>query len=93
MRITAELSLYPMGGQPIERILEFIGEFPSDDRLELSVNQMSTQIRGDAADVFERVQAALLRAFASGDPQVLVAKFLNSDLPINEAPDLGPGSR
>lgn len=91
MRITAELSLYPLSEDPIPTILAFIDGLDEDNRLEMSVNQLSTQIRGELDDVMRCVHAALRRSFASGSPQVLVAKFLNSDLPICEPPDLDGG--
>jgi uncharacterized protein YqgV (UPF0045/DUF77 family) len=88
MRVTVELSLYPLHDEPIPAILAFINGLDEDGRLEIVVNQMSTQLRGDLGDVMPCVHAALQRAFASGKPQVLVAKFLNSDLPIGVPPDL-----
>ena len=103
MRITAELSLYPIGPQrgpqsgsqgeasPIDRIIAFVGDIQSDERLEVIVNQMSTQIRGELDDVMGRIRLGIEKSFAAGDAQVLVAKFLNADLPIGEAPDLTPG--
>ena len=47
MRVTAEMSLYPLQGQPLEKILAFIEAIASDARLEVVVNQMSTQVRGE----------------------------------------------
>lgn len=91
MRITAELSLYPLSDDPIPTILAFIEGLDEDGQLEISVNQMSTQIRGELEAVMRCVHAALQRSFDSGGPQVLVAKFLNSDLPICEPPDLDIG--
>lgn len=88
MRITAELSLYPLSDDPIPTILEFIAGLDEGAQLEIAVNQMSTQIRGELEAVIRCVLAALRRSFDSGKPQVLVAKFLNSDLPICEPPDL-----
>jgi len=88
MRITAELSLYPLRDEPIPVILEFIGSIDRDDRVEVVVNQMSTQLRGELDDVMRCVHGALRRSFDSGGAQVLVAKFLSSDLPIGSPPDL-----
>jgi uncharacterized protein YqgV (UPF0045/DUF77 family) len=88
MRITAEMSLYPLQGDPIPRILRFIDTVQRSDRVEIAVNQMSTQIRGELDDVMQVTAAALRESFAQGGPQVLVAKFLNADLPIAEPPDL-----
>jgi uncharacterized protein YqgV (UPF0045/DUF77 family) len=61
----------------------------TDARLEVVVNQMSTQIRGELDDVMRVLTAALGKSFAAGGSQVLVAKFLNADLPIGEPPALG----
>lgn len=88
MRITAEMSLYPLHGEVLGRILSFIRVVTGDPRLEVEVNQMSTQIRGELRDVLAVLERALERSFASGVPEVLVAKFLNADLPIRESPDL-----
>ena len=47
MRITAELSLYPLSDDPIPTILEFVAGLDDNGHLEMTVNQMSTQIRGE----------------------------------------------
>jgi uncharacterized protein YqgV (UPF0045/DUF77 family) len=88
MRVTVELSLYPLQGSPIEKILAFIGTIQGDARLEVVVNQMSTQLRGELDAVMEVLHEALARSFAGGGPQALVAKFLNADLAIGEPPVL-----
>jgi uncharacterized protein YqgV (UPF0045/DUF77 family) len=88
MRITAELSLYPLHDEPVPSILSFIEDLAGDARVELVVNQMSTQLNGELADVVACVHAALSHAFESGEQQVLVAKFLNSDLAIALPPEL-----
>jgi uncharacterized protein YqgV (UPF0045/DUF77 family) len=90
MRITVELSLYPLQGAPVEKILAFIETIRGDDRLEVVVNQMSTQLRGELGDVLEVLRTALERSFENGGSQALVAKFLNADLPIGEPPVLTP---
>jgi uncharacterized protein YqgV (UPF0045/DUF77 family) len=88
MRVTVELSLYPLQGSPIEKILAFIATVQGDSRLEVVVNQMSTQLRGELDVVMGVLHTALARSFDGGGPQALVAKFLNSDLPIGEPPVL-----
>jgi len=90
MRITAEISLYPLSDEPIPRIVAFIETLLAGRDVELVVNQMSTQLRGDLDDVVACVHAALRRSFSAGGSQVLVAKFLNADLPIADPPDLDP---
>jgi uncharacterized protein YqgV (UPF0045/DUF77 family) len=88
MRVTAEMSLYPLQGQPLEKILEFIETITSDERLEVVVNQLSTQVRGELGVVMSALTAAIERSFDGGGPQALVLKILNADLPIGEPPAL-----
>jgi len=96
MKITAELSLYPLADHAVERIVAFIEDLKHDaghdaGAVEIVINQLSTQISGELDEVFELVRRALEHSFGSGGSQVLVAKFLNAGLPITEAPDLGGG--
>jgi uncharacterized protein YqgV (UPF0045/DUF77 family) len=88
MRITTEISLYPLQDEYLEKIESFIAELGANPGLEIVVNQMSTQIRGELGDVIAAVRLALELSFAAGRPEVLVAKFLNADLPISEPPVL-----
>jgi len=86
MRVTAELSLYPLEAEYLEKIEALIGALRSEPGLELVVNQLSTQIRGELADVMAALERVLANSFAQGGPQVLVTKILNADLPIGEMP-------
>jgi uncharacterized protein YqgV (UPF0045/DUF77 family) len=88
MRVTAEMSLYPLQGQPIEKILAFIETMKGDSRLEVVVNQMSTQVRGELSAVMGTITAAIERSFAGGGSQALVLKILNADLNVGEPPIL-----
>ena len=88
MRVTAEMSLYPLQGQPVEKIIAFIETITSERRLEVVVNQLSTQVRGELELVMSTVTQALERSFGAGGSQALVLKVLNADLPIGEAPVL-----
>ena len=90
MRVTAEMSLYPLQGQPLPKILAFIAEIASDARLEVVVNQLSTQVRGELGVVMAVLTAAIERSFGDGGAQALVLKILNADLPIAEQPILEP---
>ena len=89
MRITAELSLYPLRDDYIPAVQTFIHAISGMPELEIRVNQMSTQLTGELADVCRAVETALQGTFENGGPQALVAKFLNADLPLDEPPDLG----
>lgn len=89
MRITAELSLYPLRDDYIPGVQSFIHVIQEMPDLQIRVNQMSTQLTGELADVCRAVETALQHSFENGGPQALVAKFLNADLPLDEPPDLG----
>jgi uncharacterized protein YqgV (UPF0045/DUF77 family) len=90
MRVTAEMSLYPLQGQPLAKILAFIETITSDSRLEVVVNQLSTQVRGELGLVMSTITTAIERSFDGGGSQALVIKILNADLPIGEPPILEP---
>ena len=88
MRVTAEMSLYPLAGQPLPKILAFIDTVQGDARLEVVVNQLSTQVRGELRDVMAVLTTAIERSFGTSGSQALVLKILNADLPIAEPPVL-----
>ena len=90
MRVTVEMSLYPLANEALDKILGFIEVVRGDARLEVVVNQMSTQARGDLGVVLEVLRKAIERSFGAGGSQALVVKFLNADLPIGEPPVLEP---
>ena len=84
MRVTIEMSLYPLQGDVLDKILGFIDTVTGDARLEVVVNQMSTQMRGELSLIMDVLNGAIERSFAGGGSQALVVKFLNADLPISE---------
>jgi uncharacterized protein YqgV (UPF0045/DUF77 family) len=90
MRVTAEMSLYPLQGQPLEKILAFIETIMSDSRLEVVVNQLSTQVRGELGVVMSTITTAIEHSFGTGGAQALVLKILNADLAIGDPPRLEP---
>lgn len=90
MRVTAEMSLYPLQGQPLEKILAFIETVHGEPRLEVVVNQLSTQVRGELDVVMSTIAKAIERSFGTGGSQALVLKVLNADLPIGDPPVLEP---
>ena len=82
MRITAELSLYPIQNDHIPPIENFIHQLLDRNDLEIKVTQLSTQIRGELRTVMVALTEALEASFNAYGTQVLVAKILNADLPI-----------
>ena len=89
MRITVELSLYPLAPDFVAHITEFIVELRRAPGLEIVTNQMSTQVRGEFDAVLAAVARCTRTAMERVQPVVLVAKFLNADLPIATRPSVG----
>ena len=57
--------------------------------LEMVTNQMSTQVRGEFDAVLSAITDCTRTAMERVQPVVLVAKFLNADLPISTRPTVG----
>ena len=76
MRVTAELSLYPLAGDVEASVWAFIEHIIASNRCSVATNSMSTQITGESADVFDSVREALERSYKAFGRQVLVAKFI-----------------
>ncbi len=89
MRITVELSLYPLAPDFVVHITDFIVELRREPGLEIVTNQMSTQVRGEFDAVLAAVARCTRTAMERVQPVVLVAKFLNADLPISTRPSVG----
>ncbi len=76
MRLSAELSVYPLAGDVNANVLAFIEDLIADDTVSAVTNTMSTQITGEWDAVFAAVQKALKLSYERAGRQVLVAKFI-----------------
>ena len=83
MKLTAEMSLYPVQEDYIPVIQGFIETVRSHTDLEVVGNAMSTQICGDYAKVFEVISDALATSTRAFGKQVLVVKFIPWELDLN----------
>ena len=81
MRMTAELSLYPLTDNFEEVVWAFIAEVLATQKVSAVTNSMSTQVSGEIGDVFSAVETALTRTHERFGKQVLVAKFIPDHLP------------
>jgi uncharacterized protein YqgV (UPF0045/DUF77 family) len=88
MRITAELSLYPLQDDFTGPIKAFIHELRRQPGIEVVTNQLSTQLRGEFDAVITAVNACLKAAMTGERPVILVAKYVGADLPIATAPSV-----
>ena len=90
MRVTLEISAYPLDGNYVKRIKSFVEALRNCSGVELVTNQLSTQVRGDHTDVLGAVSQCLEQELADAPSTVLVMKLLNRDLPITDVPVIHP---
>lgn len=76
MRVTAELSLYPLGGEVEAPVWAFIEHIVSNNSCSIATNSMSSQVTGQSSDVFNCIREALESSFEAHGRQVLIAKFI-----------------
>jgi len=82
MKLTAELSLYPLREDYIAVIQGFIDTLRQHGDLQVVANAMSTQICGDYARVFAVVGETLAASTRLFGKQVLVVKFIPWELEL-----------
>lgn len=90
MRITADISLYPLADDFVGDIRDFIGQLRREPGLEVLTNQLSTQVRGEYAAVTGALQRCMGESMRRGGPMVFVVKYISADLPIGTPPNLDP---
>lgn len=75
MRITVELSLYPLSENYVVVIRDFISRLKTYEKLEIVTNATSTQIVGEHSYVFEILSKETEKTFERGH-NVFVMKVL-----------------
>jgi len=83
MKISAELSLYPLREAPIPQIEDYIKLLIQQPDIEVRTNSMSTQIFGEYEAVMGAIQVCTQKAFSTDFSVSLVCKFLNVDRSIS----------
>lgn len=79
MKISVELSLYPLQEGYKNPIKSFIKALQQCEGLEVSPNRMSTQVFGEYDLVMESIQSCLKDVFEKEGVFVLNSKILNTD--------------
>ncbi len=82
MKLTAELSLYPLREDYIDVIKAFIERAREHADVTLVTNAMSTQVCGDFDRVMALIGSTLRASFETYGRQVLVCKFIPGELHI-----------
>ncbi len=88
MRITAEISLYPLNEHFVTGISDFIHRLRREPGVEVVSNQLSTQLRGEFAAVTGAISRCMEQSMASPGALVFVIKYVNADLPIASPPGI-----
>jgi uncharacterized protein YqgV (UPF0045/DUF77 family) len=79
MHVAVEMSLYPLTGDFIPPIIDFIDRLKSQPGLAVVTNSMSTQVSGEYDRVFDAIKAELRRSFEGPHRSVLVMKVLGGN--------------
>jgi uncharacterized protein YqgV (UPF0045/DUF77 family) len=88
MKITVDISLYPLDSDYLPPIKGFIQKLRRCEGLELVTNQLSTQIRGEFEQVTQALNDCMHDSMKSGQKMVFVTRYLNSDLDIGRLPQI-----
>lgn len=78
MKLTAEISLYPLTPDFKSIIKDFISQLQDEDGLTVQFNNVSTQISGDYDLVFEVLKNRIKPVYEK-EKSVFVVKFLEGD--------------
>ena len=80
MKISVEISMYPLLEEFGTPILEFIENLKRHDSLQVKSNSMSTQIFGEYGTVMAILKSEMEKVFLTEDTVVMVVKFVNKNL-------------
>jgi uncharacterized protein YqgV (UPF0045/DUF77 family) len=79
MRISVDISLYPLTEQYVEPILTFIDKLEANPALVVKRNSLSTQIFGEYADVMAAMDSEIEAVFAVMPHSAFVLKLVGTD--------------
>ena len=83
MKLSVEISMYPLDGTYETHILHFIKKIKSYPNISSKTNSMSTQIFGEYDVVMSVLQKEMKSVFEDKVKTVMVMKFINADLDYN----------
>ena len=79
MRISVDISLYPLTEDYVEPILAFIAQLESNSKLIVKRNSLSTQIFGEYRDVMDMLDKEIEVVFDELPHSVFAMKFVGTD--------------
>ncbi len=80
MRVAADISLYPLDADFIPPIKDVIKRLNGYPELEVVTNPMSTQVRGEYADVMAALTAEIGTTFERVPKAVFAIRILNNPI-------------
>ncbi|UTW62927.1 hypothetical protein KFE98_01860 [bacterium SCSIO 12741] len=80
MKVSVEISKYPLTKDYLEPIQNFIDQLHTYPDIKVETNTMSTQIFGEYDLVMRALQACIKQSFIDDSKTVFSMKILNADL-------------
>ncbi|KPV96576.1 hypothetical protein AN214_01397 [Pseudoalteromonas sp. P1-9] len=84
MKLSVEISKYPLHQDYIPFIKGFIDRLNENANLEVITNTMSTQVFGDYDEVMNAVTSEIKRSHQEFGKAIFVCKFIGGDLSPNK---------
>lgn len=83
MKVSVELSCYPLNSDYIPPIKAFIAKINQTEGVTAITNTMSTQLFGDVDVIYPLLKEAMTSTWQEEGKAVFVCKFINGDLSPN----------
>ena len=80
MRVAVDISLYPLAEEFLTPIKDVIRRLNEHESVEVETNAMSTQLRGEYADVMSVLDREIKRTFEQVPKAVFAIRILNNPL-------------
>lgn len=80
MRVAVDISLYPLAEEFLTPIKDVIRRLNDHESVEVETNAMSTQLRGEYADVMNVLEREMKRTFEQVPKAVFTIRILNNPL-------------
>ena len=80
MKITAEISMYPLSDDYIPRITKFIERLKAESGIKIEVNSTSTRLSGNSELVYQVLKQEMEESRVESGQAIFVTKFLLGDL-------------
>ena len=77
MKISVEISMYPLDAEYGTPILKFINRLRQNENLKIVSTQMSTQIFGEYDEVMETINREMKKTFEENEAVVMVMKIVS----------------